>query len=301
MMDRTQTAVRRQLNALDAHEYEVGIRDPEKGMIRRTWTALKILKALGWLKYCNANGAHIYIRPRGTKGYVLVDDLTQGAISQMRKDGFMPAVVVETSPDNFQCWLRLVAHHQGCDYPHELITKAARKVALDYGGDLASADWRHFGRMVGFTNRKPEYRRDGRYPFVFLRGTSGQVCTQGYRLLKHVSLILDKDQEKAHIRHSMPFSVNPLHRPSLDYRACRRWLLGHYSGAAWRDSPDLSRLDFMIAKVLLAAGYKPSLVRDCLRDSPCLSDRKLGHIEDYLSRTLTAAQSARGSFLPPPY
>jgi hypothetical protein len=40
----------------------------------------------------------------------------------------------------------------------------ARQLACRYGGDPASADWCHLGRLAGFTNQKPA-RRDLRgYP-----------------------------------------------------------------------------------------------------------------------------------------
>ena len=43
------------------------------------------------------------------------------------------------------------------------------------GSALAAANWRQFGRLAGFTNKKPQYRQpSGRYPFVLLhRGRRG--------------------------------------------------------------------------------------------------------------------------------
>ena len=39
-------------------------------------------------------------------------------------------------------------------------------MAARYGGGPKSIDWRHFGRLAGFTNRKPQYAdKAGRYPF----------------------------------------------------------------------------------------------------------------------------------------
>jgi RepB DNA-primase from phage plasmid len=49
-------------------------------------------------------GAHIYIPPAGTHSSSLIGDLdlTADAIERMRAEGFEPAVVVETSPNDFQ-------------------------------------------------------------------------------------------------------------------------------------------------------------------------------------------------------
>jgi hypothetical protein len=55
---------------------------------------------------------------------------------------------------------------------------------------------------------------------------------------------------------------------------------------------DLSRCDFHAATRLVAAGYKPETIRCALRmASPDLKERKRGHIEDYVRRTVDAAIS----------
>src|SRR5216683_8011569 len=63
----------------------------------------------GWTahaRYVAREGAQReHIRPAGTHSLSLIDDLTADAIERMRADGFEPAVVVETSPNNFQAWL----------------------------------------------------------------------------------------------------------------------------------------------------------------------------------------------------
>src|SRR5216684_658505 len=48
-----------------------------------------------------------------------------------------------------------------------LATAAGKQLARIYGGDLASTDWRHLGRLAGFTKQKPERRTPGGYaPWV---------------------------------------------------------------------------------------------------------------------------------------
>jgi hypothetical protein len=37
-------------------------------------------------------------------------------------------------------------------------------LAARYGADLASAEWRHMGRLAGFTNRKLDRRQDNGLP-----------------------------------------------------------------------------------------------------------------------------------------
>ena len=121
-------------------------------MIPRVWAAETILKSIPWLRLQNRDGRNIYVRPKGEHHLSLVDDLTKDALSMMKAGGFNPAVVVETSPNNFQAWLK---HPERLS--KEVSTAAARALAEKFGGDRGAADWRHFGRLAGFTNRKAKY------------------------------------------------------------------------------------------------------------------------------------------------
>jgi hypothetical protein len=48
-------------------------------------------------------------------------------------------------------------------------------LAERYDADPGAADWRRFGRLPGFTNCKPKYRKpDGLFPFVRLHSDGGQ-------------------------------------------------------------------------------------------------------------------------------
>jgi hypothetical protein len=112
-----------------------------------------------------------------------VDDLTQDAVISMKKAGFGPAAVIETSPGNFQAWVR---HSE--QLSKELGTAAAKKLAERFGGDPGAADWRHFGRLAGFTNRKRAYRdvETGLHPFVKLIEAPGTVYAKAGQFLSEV-------------------------------------------------------------------------------------------------------------------
>ncbi len=80
-----------------------------------------------------------------------------------------------------QAWVRL------SDRPllPQLATEAAKELTERYGGDANSADWRHNGRLAGYTNRKEEHQRpDGHYPYVLLRDASGTTAPQAAKLLE---------------------------------------------------------------------------------------------------------------------
>jgi len=114
--------VRVQLRAMSCERFDLGIRRNAGEMILREGQgAFEVEATIKWLRHENAKGAHIYIRPAGLHGLSLIDDLTVKAIDRMKAEGFEPAVVVETSPNNFQAWLN---HGQVLDAA--MSTRAAR-------------------------------------------------------------------------------------------------------------------------------------------------------------------------------
>lgn len=83
----------------------------------------------------------------------------------MRANGHQPCVVLQTSPGNLQAWLRV----SPTPLEPALATASGKQLAHTYGGDLASTDWRHLGRLAGFTNQKRQRRLPGGWsPWVKL-------------------------------------------------------------------------------------------------------------------------------------
>jgi hypothetical protein len=65
----------------------------------------QVERLIKWLWRENARGAHIFIRSHGPHALSLIDELSFCARAEMKRTGFEPAVVVETSQNNFQAWL----------------------------------------------------------------------------------------------------------------------------------------------------------------------------------------------------
>jgi hypothetical protein len=177
----TEKGIRHQLSAMRSAPFEIGVLKTNcKMALRENLSIDRILKSIRWLRRENACGAHIFIRPMWPHTLSLIDDLSANAIEEMRESGFEPAVVIETSPDNFQAWL----NHGRTLSDRFLSTLAARQLALRFGGDRGSADWRHFGRLAGFTNQKKESRlENGLQPFVKLCSCEGQVYSAANEFL----------------------------------------------------------------------------------------------------------------------
>jgi len=289
--DRTATAIQRQITALGGERFEIGIRDQKTGrMMNREWERAEIERNTAWLKRMNARGNDVYIRPAGAHGLVLVDDLKPEALEQMKAKGFAPAATIETSPGNYQAWVKL------SDTPvsDEMRRMAARGLAKSFGGDPNSADIRHYGRLVGLTNQKPEYRHAGRQPYVLAHDCSGKAARGALaylaRLDTHVDKVMTQQEQTRRLEaiktaHLPLYGADPIH----EYQRHAQRLLERYGSSA-----DLSRLDWMISTDMAKSGRftQFDIEKAILECSPNVESRKVGHIEDYAKRTAEKAWNA---------
>jgi hypothetical protein len=169
----------RQLAAMGCARFDLGVlRAHGMMLLHESLTARQIRARFAWLRRENARRAHIFVRPHGLSRLTLVDDLSGSGLNSMKRAGFAPTLVVETSPRNFQAWLK----HSRVFSSRESSTVAARELAARFQGDRSSADWRHFGRLAGFINQKPNRRLpNGLQPPVRLREASGAVFAEASR------------------------------------------------------------------------------------------------------------------------
>lgn len=169
---------------MGASHFDIGVlRQSGRMLLREKWSADHVEAAIKWLRRENARSAQIFVRPHGVHALSLIDDVSASTIAEMTLSGFEPAAIGETSPANFQVWL---SHGRVLD--RDLSSLAAKELARRFGGDLSSADWRHFGRLAGFTNQKRERRLEsGLAPFVKLHEWSGRVYSKADELLHEVS------------------------------------------------------------------------------------------------------------------
>jgi IS30 family transposase len=181
--DKTSKFVQRQLEAMGADTFDLGIRDEQTGKMinRKNLSSEEVLNSIKWLKFMNAKGNHIYIRPHGDHGLTLLDDLDDEQVKAVVKAGYKPAVVVLTSPNNNQIWLQ-----HGQILEPQISKLAAKDLAHKFGADLSSADSSHYGRLAGFTNPKPKYlQTNGTAPFCLL------ICAID-RSYEHAKKYIDK-------------------------------------------------------------------------------------------------------------
>jgi hypothetical protein len=154
----------------------------------RLWTAAQLSQesTVRFLRVRNREGCDVYVQPYADNrnaGYILLDlDHTDLAtLELMRANGHQPCVLLQTSPGHLQAWIQV---SDVCLEP-AVATVIGRQLAHTYGGDLASADWRHLGRLAGFTNQKPLRRQGNGYaPWVQLVQAQVGLATNGPLLIQ---------------------------------------------------------------------------------------------------------------------
>ena len=254
--------LRTQLRVMASDRLDLGIRrDAGEMILREGRGAIEIEEAIKWLRHENGKGAHIYIRPAGTHSLSLIDELTTDAIERMKAEGFEPAVVVETSPNNFQAWL-----NHGQVLEATVSTRAAKQLADRFDGEPSSADWRHFGRLAGFTNPKPERQLpSGMRPFARLRSAKGRVYSQAAEFLACIAE--DEHQQRETVKGEKTHRRKRRRKERVEMKALREF----HDDAVY--AGDLHRADMAWAKH--AAGYGLTLeqIKDELLNGRDLSKK----------------------------
>jgi DNA primase RepB-like protein len=307
----TWQAIRRQLAAMPHELYLIRLIHHATHRAfpgERLWTAAQLTSAatIRFLRLRNREGCDIYIHPYAADrnaGYILLDLDTANpmVLETMRAHGLEPCVVLQTSPGHLQAWLHLSRR------PLEpaLATAVAQQLAHTYGGDLASADWRHLGRLAGFTNQKPGRRTPRGYPpWVTLQHARAGLASRAAHLLQSATLSLppgprapapiDRPCLRDPAEAGAPASI-PAREAIQVYRDwMRRWHITERFA-----QPDWSIVDLWVARALLSQGTPTAQVRAILQLGSPLFPRRHGHPQDYLRRTLARAAFSRAA-LPPP-
>jgi hypothetical protein len=259
----------------------------------RLWTATQLTHpaTLRFLRVRNREGCDVYLQPYAENrnpGYILVDlDHTSPEIIQtMRADGLAPCVVLQSSPGHLQVWM----HISTTPLEPAVASSISKQLARRYGGDLASTDWRHLGRLAGFTNQKSQRRnRHGYAPWVQVLYAHAGLVTQGAALLQAAPCGWRGPSKPTLVPGACPPTAYPnaLAHPAAP-GIYADWL--HRLRILQRfPQQDWSIVDKWIAKQLLRQGTSAPQVAAILRAGSPGFPRRHSHPEDYLRRTLTRA------------
>ncbi|MEQ9590932.1 MAG: DNA-primase RepB domain-containing protein [Parvibaculaceae bacterium] len=283
--DLTRQYFTQQLAALGVARYEFCLVDANSGRAERhLWSASHALSRLSWLKHRNASEWHIYLRPETCEPIVLVDDLSHAGVEAMRADGLGALCIVESSPDNFQAWVRVAES----PIPHELATGIGEVLATRYEADLRAKSFRQPGRAVGFTNVKPKHKLpNGLFPFVRLHEASGQSAQKPAALVDSArALLKERRASRAQIRNRYLKRSRRvgLEDPQSFFENAVAYICKQYGA-----DTDLSRADAAAARRMLTHGYAAADVATAMLRSEAIHDRRGHRVADYVDRTVAWA------------
>ena len=298
----TRQAIRRQLAAMPHELYLVRLihyatKRPFPG--ERLWTAdqLTHLATIRFLRRRNQEGCDIYLHPYAqdhNAGYILVDldHADPSVIAAMSAHGHEPCVVLQTSPGHLQAWVQVSRD----PLLPALATAIGIQLARTYGGDRASTDWRHLGRLAGFTNQKPQRRSaQGYAPWVKVLHSRPGLARNAPQLLQSAMARVGQPpptppqcaEPPLPGQLSAPCQITAAQATAIYQSWVRRWHI-----AERFVPPDWSIVDLWVARALLARAWPTAHVQAVLRLGSPLFPRRHGHPEDYLRRTLARAFSS---------
>ncbi len=264
----------------------------------RLWTADQLMRAptIRFLRARNLEGCDVYIHPfadNQNAGYILadLDRADSTVIDRMRANGHDPCVVLQTSPGHLQAWIRISTS------PVEpaVATAVGRHLAHTYGGDRASTDWRHLGRLAGFTNQKPQRRTGGYPPWVRILHARAGLAPHAQTLIETALQAPVPTRSPAdRICWDQPQDVigpdaTPLRFTTAEatqlYRDCiQRWRIRERF-----PQPDWSIVDLWVMRELLRQGRTRTEIGVVVRLASPHFPRGHGNPEEYLRRTLARA------------
>ncbi len=293
----TLQAMHRQLAAMPCDYYQLRLihgtsRRPFPG--DHVWSAPQLTRGamVRFLRLRNREGYDIFFHPFAgprNAGYLLLDfDHPQDHIlDRMRAHGHEACAVLCTSPGHLQAWLRVSL----TPLQPAAATALAQHLARLYHADPASADWRHCGRLAGFTNQKPTRRLPSGYPpWTRLLYAHPRLATCAAALLQSLPQPLPPAVS------SLPRSASPAGgtlTPAAARAIYARWLQRLHIPQRFAP-PDWSIADLWIARRLLRCRIPTHQIQAVLRLGSPGFPRQHTDPEDYLRRTL-----ARAALTPP--
>ncbi|MGA8622533.1 MAG: DNA-primase RepB domain-containing protein [Candidatus Sulfotelmatobacter sp.] len=297
-------AVRRQLAAMPNAFYFIRLihgatRKPCPG--ERLWDAGQLVRGsvVRFLRARNQQGYDIYLLPYADQcnaGYILVDldHATPDVLPLMRANGHEPCVVLQSSPGHLQVWIRVST----TPLEPTVATAISKELARTYGGDLASTDGCHLGRLAGFTNQKLQRRTASGYaPWVKIVEAHAGIARAAPELLHSATQLIA--QQSAAAMRVTTYRLSHVGNPSTTITAhgaahiYQRWTERWHIRERF-PQPDWSIVDLWLARKLLAMHVSTTQVEAILRLGSPHFPRHHGDPEGYLRRTLARAA------LPPP-
>lgn len=207
--------------------------------------------------------------------YVFLDDMTEANIMKMKLDGIVPALEVETSPSNFQVWIRFKNKMN-----RETIKATCEYLTNLYDADRGAIASSHFGRVPTLYRTTKAGKR-----FLVRITNSSSIVNE------NISDTLLPKQE--HIQYIQP-DPRTFQRPSASANTNAEKYVNQLLSKGYEN---LNSVDFIASIWLLRDGfYKDEILRAMLQASPNIRKRKHNEYNAirYLNYTIDKASTRVG-------
>ena len=158
-------AMQEQFQALSAPSYRVTVmeeRDGKKvaqnlgkrsGEDERLFSAEELIQMVPRLTALNARGGNVFLTPIDPDAWhILLDDASADGVEELRKRGFSPSLVMESSPGNYQAVIKVPRKSTDKDHANLFFKDLNRDL-----GDPKITGLVRPMRLAGFQNRKPKH------------------------------------------------------------------------------------------------------------------------------------------------
>lgn len=273
------------------------ILDKEPGMESVGFTKEEIEERMSEIDGLDRKGRNLYYTPiSGDMHHILVDDLTKEKLELFLADGYSPAVILESSPGNYQAILNVPKLHGGFD--KETANRLMRELNEKYGDPKISAAV-HPHRIPGTHNNKAKHRRpDGTFPEVKLISARKRICAKALERSRSLAKAIEKEIKeteaaKRYARYKPRENDGRSLSPYEAYMCHAEDLIAHYGSIS-----DWSSLDAMIAVRMYVTGYSEAERADAIaqgaKDIRPLPEKGKHHWPSYGARTAKFPETPAG-------
>ena len=213
--------------------------------------------------------------------------MTRDSLKKFQEDGFQPAVVLESSPGNYQCLLTIPKLNT--EFDRDVGNRITERLNREYG-DKKLSGCIHPHRAPGFENRKPKHpRQDGGYPHVKLLFAERRECGKALALTRAINREYAKAAQERRAQPRAILTARP-GDPANAYYSHLDNIRPHLT------IEDYSRVDAMIALRMRANGHSREAVEDTIRTcAPTIRTVQTGrNWQRYAERTVDYAFGPTG-------
>ncbi len=236
-------------------------------------------------------GENVYYTPLSKdKHHILIDDMSKEKVRQLIKDGYKPAILLESSPENYQCIITIPK--LGSKFDKDIGNRLTERLNKEYG-DQNLSGCIHPHRAPGFDNRKPKHqRKDGTFPEVKILKAEQRVCEKSINRAKEIEKeyqeLAKQRVERRHYQQKMAIANGSPGSPVAAFEAHLKNIQQHLK------ITDKSRVDAMIAVRMRATGHNPNEIQQAIMMcGPSFRENEQRNWERYAERTVEYAFSLR--------